>query len=84
MSRRLGPKTNYEPGRLVGYIDAHSGYVTSGTPKRRRLTINGIAVSETDARMIRRWRAGKIQGVTAKSADALLKRYRLINPKETT
>jgi hypothetical protein len=82
MTRRGGPKTQVDPAVLVEYLDKRSSYVTGGTPKRRRLTINCIPVSETDARMIRRWRAGKIQGVTQKSADALLARYNLIK-KET-
>jgi hypothetical protein len=77
---RLGPKAPINPASLVYMIDDHSDYITSGTPKRRRLCINGIAVSETDARMIRRWRAGKIKGVTIKSADALLHRYGLTRP----
>jgi hypothetical protein len=65
------------PDELVALLDAHTTYVVSGYPYRRRRCINGIAVSETDARMIRRWRAGTIRGVTATSAEGLLKRYRL-------
>ncbi len=77
MARRGGPRTTVAPFQLVALLDAHSDYRTGDIPKRRRLCINGIAVTETDARMIRRWRAGKIQGVTAKSANALLSRYNL-------
>lgn len=74
---RLGPKAPLEPARLVELIDRHSEYVVSGHPRRRRLCINGIPITDTDARMIRRWRTGTIKGVTLKSADALLERYDL-------
>ncbi len=77
MGRRGGPRTTVAPWHLVALLDAHSDYRTGGHPRRRRLCINGIAVTDTDARMIRRWRAGKIQGVTAKTANALLSRYNL-------
>lgn len=75
--RRGGPRTSVDPTELVAQLDAHSEYVTGGHPVRTRLHINGVPVSDTDARMIRRWRAGKIKGVTAKAADAMLQRYRL-------
>ena len=45
--------------------------------------INGHPISDNDARMIRRWRVGKIQGVTQKSADALLQRYQLTTQEAT-
>ncbi len=83
MTRRAGPRTSVDPEELVGCLDDASTYVVGGTPNRRRLCINGIPISASDQRMIRRWRAGKIQGVTAKSANALLARYNL-NDKENT
>lgn len=80
MSRR-GPRATVSPAELVAFLDTHSVTRTGGTPNRLRKFINGVAVSETDARMIRRWRAGTIQGVTESSARALLRRFN-INPRE--
>lgn len=77
MPRRAGPRTIIEPAILLELLDDHAEYVVGGHPVRRRLHINGVPVGDSDARMIRRWRAGTIQGVTAKSANALLQRHRL-------
>jgi hypothetical protein len=80
---RRGPKANIDPAALVAFLDARSEHRAGGVPNRLRKFINGVAVSETDARMIRRWRAGKIAGVTESSARALLRRHN-IDPKEFT
>ncbi len=80
---RRGPKARIAPGHLVEFLDTRSEHRTDGVPCRTRKFINGTPVSETDARMIRRWRAGKIQGVTESSARALLRRHN-INPREFT
>lgn len=76
---RGGPaaRNAINPHALVLFVDAWSEYVVSGWPKRTRLTVNGIAIAENDARMIRRWRVGQIKGVTVRSASTLLKRYGL-------
>jgi hypothetical protein len=66
-----------DPDALVDYLTAKQHYVEDGTPKRRRLCINGIPVSANDARMIRRWRSGRIEGITVGAAAALLRRYDL-------
>lgn len=78
---RRGPKTTIAPAVLLAFLDARSEHRRGGTPNRERKFINGVAVRENDARMIRRWRAGKIAGVTESSARALLRRHN-INPKE--
>jgi hypothetical protein len=76
---RGGPKAPINPAHLVALLDEHSTYEVLGHPRRRRLLVNGIPVADNDARMIRRWRAGTIKGVTVKSANALLARHNL-NP----
>jgi hypothetical protein len=65
------------PDALCAYLTAQQRYVEGGKPNRRRLTINGVPVSESDARMIRRWRQGNIKGSTVPAAVALLRRYNL-------
>lgn len=79
MSRRNGPaaRVAIDPAVFVGYIDSLSAYHVGGFPRRRRLCIQGTAVLENDARMIRRWRTGKIEGITVRSAEDLLGRYGL-------
>jgi len=80
MTRRpVGPAARfaYDPAVLVAYLDVASGYLNGGNPRRRRLHINLRSVSDSDRRVIRRWRSGKIAGVTADSATALLERYGL-------
>lgn len=76
---RGGPvaRNAVDPATLVAYLDAHSSYRTGGYPKRRRRHINGVAVAESDLRIIRRWRAGTIKGVTVKAAVSMLARHRL-------
>jgi hypothetical protein len=63
------------PEAFVAYLTSLESYVVDGVPRRRRLCINGIPVSEADARMIRRWRSGRIEGITVGAAAALLRRY---------
>ncbi len=82
MARR-GPKARIRPGHLVEFLDTRSEHRVDGVPRRHRKYINGVTVSETDARMIRRWRKGQIRGVTESSAHALLRRHN-INPREFT
>ena len=65
------------PAALVSFIDEWSEHVFDGYPKRTRLKVNGTPISETDARMVRRWRKGEIKGVTLWSAGALLERHGL-------
>lgn len=61
---------------LVSYIDFHSEYRLDGHPRRKRKLVNGRAQSsETDARMIRRWRTGGT--VSRPTAEQLLGRYGL-------
>ena len=74
---RRGPKASVDPARLVRILDGFSYHEVGGHPVLLRKFINGQAVSETDARMIRRWRAGTIQGVTKSSARAILRRHNL-------
>lgn len=81
MPSRSGPRAKVNPAELVAFLDARSDTRAGGTPNRIRKFINNTVVSETDARMIRRWRAGTIQGVTESSARALLRRHN-INPRE--
>lgn len=66
-----------DPAVLVDFLKSWSHYSVGGRPHRERLYINGTRIEENDARMIRRWRAGSIRGVTVKSARALLGRYGL-------
>ena len=73
----------HDPAALVAFLDERSAYTNGGHPARLRKTINGVCVSETDQRMIRRWRTGDIGKVTDASARALLRRFK-INPKEFT
>jgi hypothetical protein len=75
------PRARIDPAALVAFLDTYSKHTVGGHPVRERKTINGEAISETDARMIRRWRKGDIKGVTEDSARALLRRFK-INPKE--
>lgn len=73
-----GPATRraVNPEPFVDFITGLESYVMDDRPPRRkRLCINGIPVSDTDARMIRRWRSGKIEGITVEAAAALLRRY---------
>lgn len=63
------------PDAFVAYLTSLESYMVDGEPRRRRLCINGKPVSESDARMIRRWRAGGIEGITVTAAAALLRRY---------
>lgn len=79
MSSRGGPaaRNAINPAALVCFIDEWSEYVTGGWPKRKRLTINGTAVAENDARVIRRWRQGNIAGVTINAARGVLGRHDL-------
>jgi hypothetical protein len=65
------------PCNFVAYLDAKSSYIIDGPPRRRRLCINGIPVTPADARMIRRWRQGNIEGITIPCGAALLRRYSL-------
>jgi len=67
----------FDPDHFEAYLAGKSSYVTDGTPRRRRLCINGTPVSESDARMIRRWRTGQIEGITIEAGAALLRRYGL-------
>lgn len=75
------PRARINPAELVAFLDARSTHTKGGHPCRLRKYINGHIVSETDARMIRRWRKGDIKGVTEASAKALLRRFK-INPRE--
>lgn len=80
MKRRGGPTSRfaYDPTVVVRYLDDNSEYILSGEPTRRRRCINGIPVDpDTDARVIRRWRSGQIEGVTRKAADRLLTKFGL-------
>lgn len=63
------------PEPFVAYLTSLENYIVDGEPRRRRLCINGIPVSESDARMIRRWRKGDIEGITVAAAAQLLRRY---------
>jgi hypothetical protein len=74
-------RATLDPQALIDFLDERSTYTTGGFPRRLRKTINGEYITDTDARMIRRWRQGNIKGVTPDSADALLRRYK-INPQE--
>lgn len=65
------------PDAFLAYITAKESYIEDGTPKRKRLCINRIPVSDSDARMIRRWRQGNIQAISIPSGAALLRRYSL-------
>ena len=76
-------KPRLDPAALVAFLDERSTYATGGYPVRQRKYINGHVVSETDARMIRRWRKGDIKGVTQPAARALLRRFK-IDYKEFT
>jgi hypothetical protein len=77
MAKRL------DPAELVAFLDERSATTRGGHPVRVRKTINGVMPSETDARMIRRWRKGDIKQVTDDAARRLLRRFK-INPKEFT
>lgn len=68
-------KRAVNPDAFVAYLTSLESYVVDGEPRRRRLCINRIPVSESDARVIRRWRAGDIEGITVASAAQLLRRY---------
>lgn len=80
MKRRGGPTSRfaYDPQILVQYLDAHADYLETGSPVRRKRVINRVPVeADTDARVIRRWRSGAIEGVTRKAADKLLTKFNL-------
>jgi hypothetical protein len=83
MPRPGGPASRnaINPAALVAFIDAWTEHVFDGYPKRTRLKINGTPITETDARMVRRWRKGDIKGVTIFSAEALLERHGLALPQ---
>lgn len=70
-------KRAVNPEAFVDFLTAKEHYRVDGLPRRRRLCINGVWVSENDARMIRRWRSGKIEGITLDAATAMLQRYNL-------
>lgn len=77
--RRGGPASRVavDPAALLGYVDSLAAYHVGGYPVRRRLCIHGTPIRENDARMIRRWRSGTIEGVTVKSTEGMLGRYGL-------
>lgn len=76
------PRANtIDAADLACFIDFRTDQRTGGTPTRTRSYINGIAVSASDRRMIRRWRNGQVKRVTVRAATALLQRYN-INPTQ--
>lgn len=62
-----------DAGTLVSYLDFHSEWHSSGTPRRRRKRLNGheLPAGHDIARQIRRWRRGGT--VTRKAADRILR-----------
>lgn len=63
----------YSAADLVALLDSHTTYELGGTPRRKRRLINGVALDQdTDARIIRRWRSGQIEGVTKAAAERML------------
>lgn len=80
MKRQGGPTSRfaYDPATLVAYLDAQTDYVTQGEPTRTRRVIGLVPVDpDTDARVIRRWRSGVIEGVTKAAAARLLEKFGL-------
>lgn len=71
-------KRAIDPVVLVAFLDERTTYVVDGTPPRRTRRLNGHRVSQDgDARIIRRWRSGRFDGVTVPAVKALLDRYSL-------
>lgn len=71
-------KAAIDPKVLVAFIDECTTYLVDGIPSRKTRRLNGRRVSQDiDARMIRRWRSGRFDGVTVPAARSLLERYGL-------
>lgn len=71
-------KAAVDPVTLVAFLDERTTYVVDGIPPRKTRRLNGKRVSQDlDARIIRRWRSGRFEGVTVPAAKALLSRYDL-------
>lgn len=73
-----GPTARFaiDAAALVGYLDARTEHVSSGTPKRTRRLINGLPVDANAARIIRRWRAPGTT-VTRDAAVRMLDRFQM-------
>lgn len=68
----------YSAADLVALLDQHTTYELGGYPSRKRRLINGVVIDQdTDARVIRRWRSGRIEGVTKAAAERLLGKVNL-------
>lgn len=77
MTRGPAAKRAIDPASFVDFLDTQAGYVKGGHPVRNRRCINGVPVTESDLRVIRRWRTGVNDGITIRTAGKLLTRYSL-------
>lgn len=80
---RFGPRDTVDAADLAAFIDYRTDLQTGGRPIRTRSYVNGIAVADSDRRMIRRWRNGQVKRVTTRAANALLQRYRISTQEDS-
>lgn len=79
---RFGPRNTVDAADLASFLDYRTELRPGGRPARYRSYINGIAVTDSDRRMIRRWRNGQVKRVTTRAANALLHRYQITTTQE--
>ncbi len=78
MTTGCAARVAYNPQALVAFIDYHTQYVVTGSPRRRRRVVHGQPVSQAiDARTIRRWRSGAFDSVTQRSVSRVLTNFEL-------
>lgn len=65
----------YDPKVIVAFLDHHTTRERCGTPTRMRRLINGKSITQdVDARTIRRWRQGRIEGATREAVKRIFRR----------
>jgi len=68
-----GNRFAYDARTFVAFLDSETEYILDGVPARLRRSINFTPIDQdTDARSIRRWRSGRVAGVTKPAAERLL------------
>lgn len=77
MTRGPCAKVAIDPFVVVDFLDLHTEYRVDGVPVRQRKYIHDRLISDSDARVIRRWRGGTLGGATERSVVNLLSRFGL-------
>lgn len=77
-TRGRAARVAVDPETFISFLDTNTAVVTGGSPRRTRRVLNGHTIDQAnDGRMIRRWRSGRIEGITKQSAENFLGRYGL-------